>query len=132
MSHKRQTDPSQAASSTPGQTKEDSPGDVPVHEERWRPVQPPWPQHGQHHVFCPGEDQQRQPPVQEGQGVLLHRKIQFKIRGDECQEIEPERNCKSQLFFKTVTMFIIFISVLSNPRYVEGCVTTDYCLRRIS
>ena len=62
-------------------------------------LQPPGPQHGRHHVFRPGEDQQRQPPVQEGQGVLLHRKIQFKIRGDECQEIEPEKNCKLQLSF---------------------------------
>ena len=62
-------------------------------------LQPPGPQHRPHYVFRPGEDQQQHPPIQEGQGILLYWKIQPKVRGDECEEIELEKNCKSQLIF---------------------------------
>ena len=35
-------------------------------------LQPPGPQHRPHDIFRPGEDQQQQPPIQEGQGILLY------------------------------------------------------------
>ena len=49
------------------------------------PLQPPGPQHRPRDVLRPGEDHQQQPAVQEGRGISFNRKIQLKIRGDECE-----------------------------------------------
>ena len=64
-------------------------------EQEVGPGQPPGSQYRPHDVLRPGEDQQQQPAVQEGQGITFNRKSQPKLRRDECQDIEQD--CTSQL-----------------------------------